>query len=407
MPLRRFLLLFLVEVSNLYPDYVEHMISLCHFLIHDDYSNEFLIKSVANSLMKVYSQVSIYLVKLPTSSPKATSHVKSLWTNLQAVTSKLLFLLSSDSSDDLRAQVLRFSEEVILFSLPSSSESFDPRVAKVTKKANVNDVPVHHPCINPKQLEQDADSLFNKMLLWLSKTGPQGFSFSPALMSQLVASISVISTQRPSRLLNAAKACYLFMKDKSSVHQAMDMEAKEHLLRALQRMLPVALSLPNLAEIAAKLKESIQSFSVHGTDSTGRDLNLVRKRSYNETAPTFEEGEEERKAAIIAALDTAEREMKSQKTVSTSASSAVVGPAAPNNAELELITDLFPLPPTAMPDAAMMLPASQLQGGAMSKKHDDLSFQSLHRVLETSVCRPSLSADVQRGLFLLTSPPDA
>ena len=403
--MRRFLLKFVAEACSKDPSYFDQLIQLCHFLVLDDLSQDGLFRHMASILMKSYGTIMIWISKLT----KGSSDPRELFDTFQLICQRVLDLLGSTHSDVSRAQYLRLAEEMVLFAIPPPSASMDPRVARTTRRANAFDIPLHHPFLSPKLLEQDAEVLFNKMLIWLNKGGPQGHAFPPNLQAQLVSSVVGIGSQRPSKLPNAAKAILLFMRDKESVFQLMDSETKGHVYRSLERMLPAVQATPLLSDLLPKLKSGVEGFAALLSESS-KDGTLLKKRSLSTDSSSgqheslIEDEElasEELAASARAAVEAAESERRQQSISSVAATKS----ATAN--EVHLCSDLLALPASAV-KAALVKVTFQQQGIKAEARiqpvqqpvqvHEELAMASLRRTLENCTSGASVSNESRRSL---------
>jgi Symplekin/PTA1 N-terminal len=169
-------------------------LSMFGFLLASE-SGDGPLRQISTELTKMYDRIVMHITGLPVKARASGPNVadpKSYWGSLRTIVSRLIDMISSDRSEHLRAQSLKLAENMILFGLPAEKLSSDPRLAKSrpqsgdsSKGLSAGDIPLHHPFINRNDLEQEAESIFSKMLLWASKGGPQGHPFSPAQMALL------------------------------------------------------------------------------------------------------------------------------------------------------------------------------------------------------------------------------
>ena len=403
---RRFLLKFIAEACSKDPAHFDHLIQLCHFLIQDDHSQDGLCRHLANILTRSYGTLMIWISKLV----KGTSDPRELFNNFQFICQRVLDLLASTHSDVSRGQYLRFAEEMILFALPPPAVSMDPRVARTVRRANAVDIPLHHPFVSSKQLEQDAEVLFNKLLIWLNKGGPQGYAFPPNLQAQLLSSVVSIGSQRPSKLPNAAKAILLFMRDRESVFHLMDSETKEHALRSLERILPAVQTTPLLSDLLPKLKSGVDGLAALLCESS-KEGTLLKKRSLSSDSAVSGQHEsliedeelanEELAASARAAVQVAESERRQQRVSSVPAS--VLAAAH----EVLLCADLLVLPPAAVKTALVKVTFQQQGIKAEARVqpvqqpaqvHEELAMASLRRTLESCISGAPSGSEARRSL---------
>jgi hypothetical protein len=214
--IRKFLVSFAADWLQLdFAAAIPLSLSLFGFLLASE-SGDGPIRQISNELTKTYDRAVMHItgmpIKLRSSGPNAPDP-KSYWGSMRTIVSRLIDMISSDRNEQLRTQSLRLAENMILFGLPAEKLSSDPRLAKSrpqtgdsSKGLSAGDIPLHHPFINRNDLEQEAESIFSKMLLWASKGGPQGHPFSPSQMALLGGTIANIASLRPKKSTNAATA---------------------------------------------------------------------------------------------------------------------------------------------------------------------------------------------------------
>ena len=404
-PIRRFLLKFTSDACSKDSSLFEHLISMCYFFIHDDLTQEGLIRQMTNIIMKSYGTIMIWITR----QSKISSDPRDLYENFQVICQRILELIASNHSDSNRSLYLRLAEEIVLFALPPPSVSMDPRLTRTTRRSTASDIPLHHAFASPKQLEQDAEVLFNKMLIWLSKGGPLGYGFSPSLQAQLVSSVVSIGSQRPSRLTNAAKALLLFLRDKESVFQLMDSEMKENTLRAFERILPIIQATSSLSELVPKMQSAVESFAAL-VDESSKDGTLLKKRSlsvdsvhgtHDHLLEDDEMVSEELTASARAAVEAAESERRHLRVAASSTSTTI------SNNEVNLCSDLLSLPAASVKTALVKV-SFQQQGIKSDARiqpvqqpvqvHEELAMASLRRVLESCISSAPTNVESQRSL---------
>jgi hypothetical protein len=171
-------------------------------------------------------------------------------------------------------------------------------------------IPLHHPFINKTEIQRDAEELFAKMLLWLSKGGPQGFLFTPRLMSVLGQTVAAIGTMRPSHGVNAARSITFLITGKVSNVSEMTAIDKEHLARAATRLSrATAVYTTDPEGQMTKLKTAITSLGVT-TVMEGDMSNLSgKKRDVSEVLDDIDalDTSEEHHSAILAALEASQQ----------------------------------------------------------------------------------------------------
>jgi hypothetical protein len=176
-----------------------------------------------------------------------------MWQHLRTVATRLVDVISSNRGEPLREACLNLAESIVLFGLPAPPVSHDPRQRRVAvnKEATLSsdNVPLHHAFINRNELEQEAEDIFKKMLLWATRGGPQGFPFTPGQMSLLGQAIARIASQRPRKASGgaggddegrgsfAAKALIFLLTGKNNVCKEMSGASRESLAKATHGLL--------------------------------------------------------------------------------------------------------------------------------------------------------------------------
>ena len=194
-PIRRYLVSFAADWLQFdFPAAIPLSLSLFGFLLASE-SGDSIVRQISCDLTRSYDKTVMHITGLPIKARNSGPNVadpKSYWGSLRTIVSRLIDMISSDRSEQLRAQSLKLAENMILFGLPAEKLSSDPRLAKSrpqsgdpSKGLSAGDIPLHHPFINRNDLEQEAESIFSKLLLWASKGGPQGHPFTPGQMSLL------------------------------------------------------------------------------------------------------------------------------------------------------------------------------------------------------------------------------
>lgn len=194
-PIRKFLVSFAAEWLQFdFTAATPLLLTLYGFFLASE-GGDGSLRQIVTELTKIYDRVVIHITDMPIKTRGGGSNVpdpKSYWGSLRSIVSRLIDMISSDRTEFLRTQSLKLAASMILFGLPAEKLSSDPRLAKSrpqggdsSRTLSAADIPLHHPFINRNDLEQEAESIFSKMLLWASKGGPQGHPFSPSQMSLL------------------------------------------------------------------------------------------------------------------------------------------------------------------------------------------------------------------------------
>ena len=299
-------------------------LSMYSFLLASDSSDSSL-KQIAGELTKIYERAVMYIVGLPIKSRTgAGADPKSYWGSLRSIVTRLTDMISSDRTEQLRAQSLKLAENMVLFGLPAEQLSLDPRTrhravagAGDGSKASATNIPLTHPFINRNDLEQEAEALFSKMLLWASKGGPQGHPFTPSQMVLLGAMIANIASLRLKKSSNAATALAVLLQGKGNMCAAMTGIERDQLARSIQMLLRAALTLADPDNLMGKLRTALDALVALGTETSAVPSVLVKREDRDDEededeattgAVTVELGQTvlALRASAIAALDAAE-----------------------------------------------------------------------------------------------------
>jgi len=242
-------------------------------------------------------------------------------------------------------------------SLTSSSSS-------VAAAQTVEEISLHHPFVSKTEIQRVAEDYFTKVLLWsgnctrrpvvihcspcatvpisslsdtssshahAGKGGPQGYPFPPNLMSSLGQLIANVSSARLKYGTIGAKALVFMIQGKGSVADVMTGADREGLARAVHRLIRAitASSTADPEGTVPKLKSSVSTLEAMGLDvsaATSQQQNMLSglKRGSDAlelgstTTTALEDDEDEgvlsdRKNAAVAAIDEAERKLKSAR----------------------------------------------------------------------------------------------
>jgi hypothetical protein len=311
-------------------------------------SNDSILRLVSVEVTRVYEKIVMHVARLPPLKTKQAVDPKAMWGNLRSIVTRLIDMISSDRGESLRMQSLRLAENLILFGLPVEKLSLDPRLAKSRQPVgdagkqglSAEDIPLHHTFINRNELEQEAESLFSKMLLWSSKKGPQGHPFTPSQMSQLGVCIANVASVKPKKSANAATALAVLLQSKDSVCPQMTGAERDLLARSTQKLLRAAYASSD-AEVMNKLRVALESLVALGIGATptdvapeataGKRIGGVSEEDAGEDDLPVEEGADQSlatlRASAIAAVDAAENNLIS-KAPKIDSSSLLTGPGA-------------------------------------------------------------------------------
>jgi hypothetical protein len=330
---KRFLVKFMGEALKKSSLVSVQVLSLLSFYVSD--INDDFIRYVALEFKTIYPQLLMFIVSQPVKSKSATSaDPKQLWSQLRIIVEKIIESLSSQKSENTRIECLQVVESIIQFGIPSteSAKVLDPRL-KASKKVDVSvvessssDIPLHHPFINRNDIEQEAESLISKLLLWASKGGPQGFPFTPNEMSQLGQSIASISSIRH-RFLGQATPAVMAILGKTGLCEEMSGLSRENLAKSLHRMMRSLMVQPDKSMVT-KIKASLQHLENLGFNSKPSDVKKPGGKKRDSTAlqelHDDDEISEERdlKASAIEALALAEKELLEKSSIFSNASTS-------------------------------------------------------------------------------------
>lgn len=404
--------------------------------------NDSLNRCVATELYKCYSRLVMYIASMPikTKAQIAAGQAdpKSAWIDLRDITNALEETIASEASDETRFHCIRLLEDMILFGLPLPPPSSDPRLARSQHaqrgtSATAADISLTHAFISRDDIEQEAESQFSKLLLWVNKGGPSNYPFSPYLLAQAASTVAAIATSRPKKAQNVIEALVFLTTNKKSLCSAMKAASRDTLLRAMQRLQRVAtVHFANDTDVLIqRLKtalSALQSIADEGSSETAAaaeedESSKARKRGVTEMeavagAGTGSEGlgleaEEKLRQQAKEAVDQAENslKLKSAKLESTGAISQTPGGtgttaggsggvggvsigASAKTSDTELAGDLGDFPDISHTLTLARLPATITQDVFGSTEtmvrlvppppdgYNDLALGALQRVLE-------------------------
>ena len=417
-------------------------LSMYSFLLASD-SSDGSLRQIAHELTFRYDRSVMHIVGLPVKTRTGTgADPKSYWNSLRSIVTRLTDMISSDRAERLRAESLRLAEKMVLFGLPAEQVSLDPRLARSRaaaaggadgNKAGAANIPLTHPFINRNDLEQEAEALFSKMLLWASKGGPQGHPFTPAQMSLLGSMVANIAALRLKKSGNAATALAVLLQGKGNMCAAMTGADRDQLARSIQVMLRAAYAQADPDNLMGKLRTALDALVALGTDATAAassSSSLLTKRDRDEPdepddddddpanagAVTAELGQTAAalRASAIAAVDAAANSIATKQPRAGAAPSAesilaAVAAAAPSSAsavtaDTELPSDLGDFAETpALANIKLVslhpvtAASSSSSSGSLSSSgmvvrpapppsadtYADMSLKAVHRVLES------------------------
>lgn len=363
-PIRKYLIRFgedsmAQDPSVSFPYYL----NLCNFLAAD--SNDNVLSLLVKGFLKYYDTILMSIVAMPIQQKaQGLSDPKQLWQIMMALTSKFNDFIATNKSDGLKGQCLRFLESQMTFGLPSPAPAAadprlarkDPRLARAGRggagaanvpaaaagstSKNADEIPLHHPFISRNEVQSVAEDHFTRILLWASKGGPQNHPFSPTLMSVLGQVISNVATSRLKNATPAAMALVTMIQGKGGVCQEMSGMDREHLARAVHRLLRAATAYTADPEgVMPKLRAAVAVLEAMGLDAgkggagdaSGDSMLKKRGRGAAESADgtteaalsTVAAGDEDEneealaqlRSSAAAAIDAAEQKMKAGGSV--------------------------------------------------------------------------------------------
>jgi hypothetical protein len=396
--LKKFLLQFCNDIINISSDHIPVVLSLYSFIVNEN--TESLLKIIAGDLRSHYTKIVMYVVSLPPLKQKQlSSHGQAnpnvMWQQLKEVVNCLVEINASDKSESLRSTTLKLLEPIILFGLATpvetSAKVADPRLRRAAGGASAStggasasgeqtaaNIPLHHHFINRSDVEQDAEALLTKILLWASRNGPQSAPFTPMLMSVLGQVIAGIASARSQLLGKATIALVQLVQGKSSVCAVMSGIAREHLARSIQRLIRTLTGKQGEEDNVNKLRSTVSALETLGFDESAA-VSAGQKR--DRESPSIEDIDEQQqkilRADAIAALNAMTTaaaagagDSSGPGTATTGSAVAVSGgtsvPGGPSqSADTELATSIADL--ELYTNATIKLGSVQLQTGTTAK----------------------------------------
>jgi hypothetical protein len=379
-PVRKFLVKFVEEAMGQDSQFTfPYFLNLLNFLVND--SNDFVLASLAASFHKNYVSLIMNVVGMPNvTKAQGLNDPKQLWQIITALTKKFNDFISSSRHDYLKIQCLRLYEIELMFGLPGmgittvdprlARKAADPRLAARNAASGASsagsgaatgtsggsgsggggagaktaeDISLHHPFISRTEIQNLAEENMTRALLWASKGGPHGYSFSPTLMSLLGQVIANVSATKLKHATSVALALVALVQGKGNLSQEMNNLDRQQLARAVHALLRAASAHHAAAADSEgalpKLRAAVGALEALGVDTTtaaaatttsaaGAGGRGGRKRG-RDSAPDVvadEEDSEEflaqRRATAIAAVDAAESKMTKTGNKGAAASAA-------------------------------------------------------------------------------------
>jgi hypothetical protein len=331
---KKFLVVFCNDIVSSSMEYTPDMLNLYSYIVAEN--TESLLKTIGNDLRFHYANIVMYIVNLPPLKQKQLSshgqaNPNQMWQQLRDVINVFVDMISQDRSDSLRTVAIKLLEPVILFGLASSVEAGpkvnDPRLKRTagvasaaatagTTEQTANSIPLHHHFINRNEVEQEAEALLTKVLLWANRNGPQSAPFSPPLMSILGQVIAGIASARPAVLSKTTIAIGQLVQGKANVCGTMPGSSREQLARTVQRLIRSLTGKASEESNVARLRGAVAVLEGLGFEDTNGGK---RERE----SPTTEDIDEQQhkllRADAIAALNASETTLRSRSSAPTTA----------------------------------------------------------------------------------------
>lgn len=272
----KFLVSFAAEGFYRQPSSVNHILSLFSYLTSCG-PVENITRGIAREVVKIYDKLVARVVNT-----QSRTDGRLMWGQLQATVSGIVNILSLPMVSDLvKCDCFKCCETVLLFCLPDAAQSSDPRRARssATTMNSSADIPLHHAFISRTDLEQQADDIFSKFLLWCSRGGPQkNQPFSQTLMGALTNLIAKIALERPKKIKQAAKSLTVYLEGAKQNDQ-IPMADRDKISKAVQRMIHVAATDHDTTTAVNPLKEALAAFdAVTSGRNTSTVISDPRKR---------------------------------------------------------------------------------------------------------------------------------
>lgn len=420
---------------------ISSFISLIDFFTKSE-AQDNILQVVARELNNNFTEMIIHIANMPLRAKVTSSQVDpiQIWTQFRSSLNFLVGLISSDRSDNLRSISLKLAESMILFGLPPPPPTTDPRLARVmrselsntAKSKNAEDIPLHHSFINRNEVVQEAEDLYSKMMLWSSRNGPQGFTFSTALVSLLGESIASVAVARPKKGNEAVKAITAMIQSKTNICASMSSVERGRLARASHRLLRIAQAFTDPDGSVAKLRTALSGLEALGIAVEPAEP-PTKKRSQDDSDKRLDDDDEtelnDLRSSAKAAVDALERQRKSKSvpidaikpegdaaTKISMVSSAPVVVASALITEIELSSDLASLTESQELKNIQLATLSQSGGGAQAdmafahaaiapETYKELSLQALLRMLDaySQVKIHDISLKLQEKVIIRTA----
>jgi hypothetical protein len=354
--IRKFLIKFSVELFELNPALTApHLIILYNLYLTE--SNDSVLAVLCKEMSRIYGKLFLHL-----SSSQSNQNSQPHFQQFIAIITKLIEYVASARSENVKIHGLYLIEAMVLFGLPNTVVSSDPRLARkindprlrraaagsaantttttssMTETASgtaaggsagsgssntVEEIPLHHPFINKDTVQREAEDWFNKLNLWSNKNGPQNYPFSARIMAVLGQVISSVGAQRSNHALNAVKAVTWIINGKTNLAAQMTANDKERIARAATRLIravSIAHSSSEAQDLLQKLRAAVQSLDVTTVIDSETAGTLAGKK--REMADLYDEEElmleeETHQSSVRNALTSAESSKKQMLQRST------------------------------------------------------------------------------------------
>lgn len=328
--IRKFLVVFSGEAFEKSTTILPSILNLFNHLVTD--TNEIVVTHVTRELKKAYDKMVMNIVNIPLKTKQSAQQAdpKQMWQHLRTVTTRLIDVISSEKGESMRDACLALAESLVVFGLPAPPVSHDPRLKRTAVKdsgssgLSIEDVPLHHAFINRNELEQEAEDIFKKMLLWTTRGGPQGHPFTPSQMSILGQGIARIASQRPRKASSsadeegrghlAAKALIFMLTGKSNACKDMKGSQREALAKATHGLLRSPFSsMADPDSLVSKLRSALTILEGLGFEDVAEaPQSKKRPISALDAEGDDEVVEKKRRDDALVALDAAEQAFKAK-----------------------------------------------------------------------------------------------
>jgi hypothetical protein len=211
---RRALIMFAGECVYHNEALVPAILSMFYRLLED--RSESLVRAMAFEMARSYDRFIVSLAKAPESSAAA----RTAYSQLQDIAHSFLDTLSTEASEQVRTQCVRFAlETYVLFGLPSPKGPWPLKEGDQLRMGqfySCADLPATHAFVQRDSIEAEAAQLFIRCEGWCRSGGPSSSPFSTSQLSQLAQAVGRVGSERPMLWARAATALLnmVFSKNK-------------------------------------------------------------------------------------------------------------------------------------------------------------------------------------------------